>query len=263
MTIRTGMLAMAVFAALHCAGQNISVPRSMLDSIANPPVADLPQFAFERLTADVGGLSDSDEPADFVFPFRNTGNEPLVITQVNTSCGCIMATYPKKPVAAGGQGEVVLTYNPYQQAGTVYRKVFVYTNASTRPSAQLTLTGTVLAEENGEWADYPIMMGALRVKCKGVSFVGVSAGNKYTERIECVNSGVQTLRVSGKESPAYKWLTVKSVPEALEPGQKGELVITVDGSRMPEQSETKEMVLLEGIQARPSQRTLIIMVTRN
>ena len=38
------------------------------------------------------------EKVEYKFKFTNTGNSELVISSVNTSCGCAISDYPKKPV---------------------------------------------------------------------------------------------------------------------------------------------------------------------
>ena len=46
------------------------------------------------------------------FKLKNNGNQPLVISRVNTSCGCTAAKYDKKPVPRGETTTVVLEYKP-------------------------------------------------------------------------------------------------------------------------------------------------------
>ena len=63
---------------------------------------------------------DSKEP--FIFEFKNTGKQPVIITNVHTSCGCTAAEKPTEPVAT----------------------ITVTTNVSTEPIV-LTISGNVLA----------------------------------------------------------------------------------------------------------------------
>ena len=48
---------------------------------------------------------DSKEP--FVFEFKNTGKEPVIITNVHTSCGCTAAEKPTEPVAKGKSSKIM------------------------------------------------------------------------------------------------------------------------------------------------------------
>lgn len=46
-----------------------------------------------------------------VFTFTNTGNEPLVLTNVRASCGCTAPSWPKDPIKPGEKGEIKVKYN--------------------------------------------------------------------------------------------------------------------------------------------------------
>lgn len=46
------------------------------------------------------------------FLIKNTGSTPLTIQKVNTSCGCTVAKYDKKPLAIGQTATVLLEYKP-------------------------------------------------------------------------------------------------------------------------------------------------------
>lgn len=46
------------------------------------------------------------------FEIINTGNNPLVITDINTTCGCTTATYDKKPAKPGDTLRVEVTATP-------------------------------------------------------------------------------------------------------------------------------------------------------
>lgn len=84
---------------------------------------------------------DSKEP--FVFEFKNTGKEPVIITNVHTSCGCTAAEKPTEPVAKGKSSKIVVNYDT-KRVGNFTKTITVTTNVSTEPII-LTITGNVLA----------------------------------------------------------------------------------------------------------------------
>lgn len=86
---------------------------------------------------------DSKEP--FVFEFKNNGKTPVLITGVQTSCGCTAAEKPTEPVAKGKTSKIVVTYDT-KRVGQFTKTITVTTNASTEPII-LTITGNVLAQE--------------------------------------------------------------------------------------------------------------------
>ena len=63
------------------------------------------------------------------FTFTNDGTAPLVVTRVITSCSCLKAWFPKRPVPPGGQGVIRITYKPHKSEPGVFNKVIqIYSN---------------------------------------------------------------------------------------------------------------------------------------
>ena len=88
---------------------------------------------------------DSKEP--FVFEFKNNGKAHVIITNVQTSCGCTAAEKPTEPIAKGKSSKIVVNYDT-KRVGQFTKTITVTTNASSEPII-LTITGKVLpkAEE--------------------------------------------------------------------------------------------------------------------
>lgn len=84
---------------------------------------------------------DSQEP--FVFEFKNTGSTPVIITNVQTSCGCTAAEKPAAPVKKGKSDKIVVKYDT-KRVGAFTKTITVTTNVSSEPII-LTIKGTVQA----------------------------------------------------------------------------------------------------------------------
>ena len=252
----TGCLLPAMLAlALRCGAQGgIIVPQHLLDSVANPPIDRCEALRFEREEIDGIRLSEEDAPAVFTFPFRNAGDKPLVVTRIATSCGCTAATFDKAPVLPGERGTIRVTYKPAGQAGKLLRSIFVYTNMSDRhPSARLRLTGEVTPRSG--YPGYPAAMGPLRAKRTTLRFGKIPGTESRTERIECVNTGEKPLRLQAAKGLLPAWLAFRTEPEVIAPGATADLVVTVRGELLPPRGN-EQLLLLEGLDCRPSQRTL-------
>ena len=103
-----------------------------------PETAGAQQDAKARgahLRMEVAGHDFGDVPrkgGDLVreFTFTNDGTAPLVVTRVITSCSCLKASFPKRPVPPGGQGVIRITYEPHKSEPGVFNKVIqVYSNS--------------------------------------------------------------------------------------------------------------------------------------
>ena len=106
----------------------------------NQNTQDIPEIYFENTTHDYGNIQyNSDGLCEFTF--KNTGKEPLLLTNVKASCGCATPTWPKEPIKKGKKGTIVVKYNT-KITGSFTKTIRVYSNAKTSP-VTLIITGTV------------------------------------------------------------------------------------------------------------------------
>ena len=220
------------------------------DSLINPPLMQQAEsiLRFDKSTLDIGTLTEDDAPQAYRFTGRNISKEAVTVTKVRTTCGCTAAELPAGKILPGETATIVLTYHPKNHPGTIDTDAFVYLSCSEKhPVARLTLTGNVLPGAD-EWARYPYAMGRLRLKQNRMEFQEVMPGKRPSERILCGNSGDKPLRLSE--------------PEVIQPGSEADIVVTVDASLIPAGKEKTFTfpIIIEGVDARPSDRTLNIKV---
>ncbi|QAR30488.1 DUF1573 domain-containing protein [Ornithobacterium rhinotracheale] len=74
--------------------------------------ASAQEITFEKETIDYGEVAKGAN-GERVFVFTNTGDKPLIIKKVQTSCGCTAAEYPKptEVIAPGAKGQIKVRYN--------------------------------------------------------------------------------------------------------------------------------------------------------
>lgn len=95
---------------------------------------------------DFGRVAEKGKKVSYDFTFRNTGDCPLVITRVASSCKCVDAGYTKRPVPPGGEGVITVTYNPRKQQGVFRKAIQVYSNDPDEMHIVI-VKGEVAAEE--------------------------------------------------------------------------------------------------------------------
>jgi hypothetical protein len=95
------------------------------------PAAKLngPILTFEKNTHDFGDIYQGDQVAQ-VFKFTNTGNEPLIITNIQVTCGCTAPEWPRQPIPPGGKGEIKIGFNSAGKMGRQNKTVTVVSNAA-------------------------------------------------------------------------------------------------------------------------------------
>lgn len=72
---------------------------------------------------------------EVVFRFRNSGNKPLLISQVSAGCGCTVPETPKEPFAPGQEGQIKAVFNSTGRVGNNRKEVFVFAN--TNPASNM------------------------------------------------------------------------------------------------------------------------------
>ena len=232
------------------------IPQEVLDSLARPAKAvGSEAMRFEQTTLDLGTINEEDAPATVTFRWHNAGDRPLVVTRVQTGCGCAAADYDRRPVLAGGTGEIRITYHPKGHPGHLQRRILVYTQLSDRqPTAVLTLTGTVTPSVR-PMHNYPYACGALLLKQRQVRMTG---DRRQEERIVCLNAGETPLRITADARLLPRWIGFACEPAEIAAGGTGDLVLQFDPSLAPERLPEQVPVLLEGVEGTPGRRTIRI-----
>ena len=78
------------------------------------------------------------------FQFKNVGNDDLLITRVETSCGCTVPIYPREPIPPGEGGKISVVFKSAGKLGRQVPTVSVFTNYKRK--IKLELKGIVDAE---------------------------------------------------------------------------------------------------------------------
>ena len=89
-------------------------------------------ITFDKMEHEFGRILQG-EVVTYSFHFTNTGNAPLLITNVNTSCGCTVGDFPREPIKPGQDGFIKATYDSKGHHGFQSRALTV--SANTNPSA--------------------------------------------------------------------------------------------------------------------------------
>ncbi len=110
------------------------------------PSGPLTTMEFEASTLNFGTVIDG-EIVNRTFKFKNTGSEPLIISDAKGSCGCTVPQKPTAPIAPGENGEITVQFNSKGKMGQRNQKVTV--TANTNPAQTFVyLNGTVEADPN-------------------------------------------------------------------------------------------------------------------
>ena len=104
-----------------------------------------PEITFKEVNHDFGEIQFKGN-GSYEFEFVNTGNEPLILTQPKSSCGCTVPEWPKQPILPGESNVIKVTYKNTDRPGNFNKYVTVFSNALVNKEVKLHIKGTVLPE---------------------------------------------------------------------------------------------------------------------
>lgn len=85
------------------------------------------EFMAKGNTIDYGTVSKDSDSGMRTFEFKNTGNQPLIITNVQSTCGCTVPSKPTEPIMPGKMGKIDVKYN--MNPGPIRKTITVESNA--------------------------------------------------------------------------------------------------------------------------------------
>jgi hypothetical protein len=209
--MKKNIFALALLAIVACA---VSFGQSKKASIS---------FATDKY--DFGKIQESAGQVSYDFVFTNTGGEPLVISNVQTSCGCTSPNWPKEPVLPGAKNKITVTYNPAGRPGKFTKSITVTSNAEPA-SNTVFIMGDVIPKEPTIEDKFPQDLGKVRMKTTQFAFNAISPVKVNTSSAELYNSSDSAVVLGVKNVP--NWMQVKITPEKVQPKQNAVVEVTYD-----------------------------------
>lgn len=80
------------------------------------------------------GTINQGEKVTHVFKFVNEGSAPLVISKINTPCGCTSPSWSKEPIAPGKEGTITVSFNSAGKVGNQIKSLSVIYNGEMSPT---------------------------------------------------------------------------------------------------------------------------------
>ena len=99
------------------------------------------KIEFKTSTIDYGTIEKGSDGVR-VFEFTNTGDEPLIISKVSSTCGCTIPKKPEDPILPGQTGKIEVKYDT-KRVNPIRKTITVISNAET-PTIALKIKGLVV-----------------------------------------------------------------------------------------------------------------------
>ena len=200
-------VAFLVFFAFSRVGMAQTVP-------AGTPSAEAkPKIKLDHLVHDFKEVSPTSE-LDAVFNITNTGNAPLEIIDIKTSCGCTVPSIGKRLLDPGESTVFKVHLRPPNVAGLVDKKVTIKTNDPAIPTIVVSLLANVVLE--------------LSIEPQFVRFENVLRSDQATRDIVLVPKDAEKFKITGivSDSP---YLSTSIVQEA----SRYRVTVKLDAATVP------------------------------
>lgn len=114
-------------------------------------VASAQTISFDKTTVDYGTIPVNAD-GNRVFNFKNTGDKPLILSNVQPGCGCTASEWPKEPILPGKSAQIKVHYNT-ANAAPFKKSIDVFSNDPVNGRVVLYIQGTVDPNAKAEVAN--------------------------------------------------------------------------------------------------------------
>jgi hypothetical protein len=186
-------------------------------------------FKFTEEKHDFGIVEEGVQAA-YEFEFVNTGNAPIVLTNVSASCGCTTPSWTKEPIAPGGKGMIKASYNSQGRPGNFTKTITVTSNA-TEPNKVLYIKGIVEPKTTKPVYTAQELKASPKISMEKTSynFGKIERGQKVVTKVNVKNTGKSPLNIQSVKS-ACNCISYKLDKETIAPGKSAALEITYSPS---------------------------------
>ena len=198
-----------------------------------------PRFTSNTETYDFGQI-EWKHPVTVQYSVTNTGNQPLVLTEVEPDCACSAAQWTKTPIAPGDKGTVNVTFDA-EALGHFRKSVAIYTNAAPH-LVYLKFNGEVVQEIKDFTKTHPYLIGQIRIDKNSLDFPDMQHGERPVIHIGVVNLSDRPYEPVLMHLPPYLQMEVK--PNVLQKGEKGIITLTMNSEKLTDLGLTQASVYL-------------------
>ncbi|MDT8419084.1 MAG: DUF1573 domain-containing protein [Desulfuromonadales bacterium] len=174
------------------------------------PAWAAPRVKVESSSYDFGEVVQGDK-VEYLFRFRNVGDDVLVIDSVHSSCGCTAALLSAKRIAPGDTGEIRTNFDSSNFRDAVTKTITMTTNDPENSTVRFQLQGQVIQE--------------LSLTPARIGFGTLAPGAKVEETVIIKNTSGETVTLDPPRTTNPN-LQASLEKTSLEPGQQVALSIT-------------------------------------
>jgi len=106
------------------------------------------KILFAENSFNFGDISQGDQ-VEHIFELENIGNEPLILSDVRTTCGCTVPEWPREPLPPGSKASLRVVFNSTGKIGMQNKVITVMSNAVNSPARIKIVTNVMPKDSRG------------------------------------------------------------------------------------------------------------------
>lgn len=247
------VLLVALGASSSAMAQIRLIPQERIREAAAPSTIGESVMLFEEgIKVSFGTIGEDSEPWRTTLHWRSSEGQRITITQIKTSCGCLVAEWDRRHSTNATSGTLEVEYRPKGHLGGIVQRIFIYTTLSeSKPTAIVEIVGTVESSADHS-SRYPHFMGTLGLRNRTLMMPNEGG----VMEIAVMNCGSEPLRVMHDERMSIGGVRAHTQPEVLQPSEEGVLVVEFEPADVP------PMLFLGGVNAPPRERKIEIEIKK-
>ncbi|KAA6335330.1 hypothetical protein EZS27_016420 [termite gut metagenome] len=171
------------------------------------------------------------QPASVEYTVTNTGDQPLIVTDIIPSCGCVVAHWTKSPIYPGSKGTITITYDA-KLLGRFHKSASIYSNASPK-AIHLHFTGVTVQKPKNDVNAYPYVFEQIQTDKNEISFPLVYRKQHPAITVNLINLSDQPYTPEFMHLPSF--LKITKTPHILQKGEKGTIELTLETDQLNEE----------------------------
>lgn len=217
-------------------------------------------LAFRETEWNFGRIEEDGGPAAHEFVFRNAGGVPVAIDRANASCGCTTPTYTHSPVQPGGEGSVIVSFDPMGYPGSFSKSVVIVSGGG-KYQDLLVVKGEVIPRKKTVEEEFPFVLGGgLRVDNAVLTFGQVAQGGVSSKAVKYINTSDKAIKLEAVQEDG-SGLLESHIPEAVCGGCRGEITFIYNLTEKTGYYGTIDDAVRLIVDGQPSERTIYASMT--
>ena len=186
------------------------------------------QLEVDRTVHNFGDIIHKSGPVSCTFAVTNTGNQPAVIYNVVSTCGCTDVKWTKEPIRPGQKGTISVTYSNDEGAYPFDKTLTTYISDSQKP-VLLKIRGVSIEKARPLSELYLVAFGPFALRESLIKCGNMEQGGQKSEAVMVANLSSKPIKVSFADVDRNLKVTVS--PNPIPANSTAEMSFTVTADR--------------------------------